>query len=222
VWCLLVCRSRQPRVITRSRSKHDIRCRRRGLPAAVGSRHLDAAIFERGMVRVSVLAVTRAGGGMADALASGASVLRDVGVQVPLRPPHWPQLIRSLRPVVFPAFFLELSYRRVILGRCRRGCPRPGPEDVSYPEIRRWKPVIGLPYLRWHPGTDLSFVVGSASPRPDPPRPIFYHAPTCSCRGKRRRSTGAASTARTHRRPFVQPVTPHRRRRVSRLDLSEG
>src|SRR5699024_1199034 len=31
--------------------------------------------------------VTRASGGMADALASGASVLRDVGVQVPLRPP---------------------------------------------------------------------------------------------------------------------------------------
>ena len=30
---------------------------------------------------------TRASGGMADALASGASVLRDVGVQVPLRPP---------------------------------------------------------------------------------------------------------------------------------------
>ena len=30
--------------------------------------------------------VTRASGGMADALASGASVLRDVGVQVPLRP----------------------------------------------------------------------------------------------------------------------------------------
>lgn len=29
---------------------------------------------------------TRASGGMADALASGASVLRDVGVQVPLRP----------------------------------------------------------------------------------------------------------------------------------------
>jgi hypothetical protein len=29
----------------------------------------------------------RASGGMADALASGASVLRDVGVQVPLRPP---------------------------------------------------------------------------------------------------------------------------------------
>src|ERR1700744_5651316 len=28
----------------------------------------------------------RASGGMADALASGASVLRDVGVQVPLRP----------------------------------------------------------------------------------------------------------------------------------------
>ncbi len=27
---------------------------------------------------------------MADALASGASVLRDVGVQVPLRPPHTP------------------------------------------------------------------------------------------------------------------------------------
>src|SRR5262249_51579725 len=31
--------------------------------------------------------VFRASGGMADALASGASVLRDVGVQVPLRPP---------------------------------------------------------------------------------------------------------------------------------------
>jgi hypothetical protein len=30
----------------------------------------------------------RASGGMADALASGASVLRDVGVQVPLRPPR--------------------------------------------------------------------------------------------------------------------------------------
>ena len=30
----------------------------------------------------------RASGGMADALASGASVLRDVGVQVPLRPPN--------------------------------------------------------------------------------------------------------------------------------------
>ena len=34
-----------------------------------------------------VLRLFRASGGMADALASGASVLRDVGVQVPLRPP---------------------------------------------------------------------------------------------------------------------------------------
>lgn len=34
----------------------------------------------------------RASGGMADALASGASVLRDVGVQVPLRPPRAVQL----------------------------------------------------------------------------------------------------------------------------------
>ena len=32
--------------------------------------------------------ISRASGGMADALASGASVLRDVGVQVPLRPPR--------------------------------------------------------------------------------------------------------------------------------------
>ncbi|SIP65203.1 hypothetical protein BN9982_170048 [Mycobacterium tuberculosis] len=35
-----------------------------------------------------VLRLLRASGGMADALASGASVLRDVGVQVPLRPPY--------------------------------------------------------------------------------------------------------------------------------------
>jgi hypothetical protein len=34
----------------------------------------------------------RASGGMADALASGASVLRDVGVQVPLRPQNWVEL----------------------------------------------------------------------------------------------------------------------------------
>lgn len=44
---------------------------------------------------------TRASGGMADALASGASVLRDVGVQVPLRPPravhepHEPEITNS-------------------------------------------------------------------------------------------------------------------------------
>ena len=37
--------------------------------------------------RGSIFPATRASGGMADALASGASVRKDVGVQVPPRPP---------------------------------------------------------------------------------------------------------------------------------------
>ena len=51
---------------------------------------------------------TRASGGMADALASGASVLRDVGVQVPLRPqnPNGPSLTAG--PVFRAAAYLGL------------------------------------------------------------------------------------------------------------------
>jgi hypothetical protein len=46
------------------------------------------AVGARGYYSDMVLRLFRASGGMADALASGASVLRDVGVQVPLRPPR--------------------------------------------------------------------------------------------------------------------------------------
>src|SRR5579875_1585955 len=45
------------------------------------------AIGEANYYSGSLHRLSRASGGMADALASGASVLRDVGVQVPLRPP---------------------------------------------------------------------------------------------------------------------------------------
>ena len=43
-------------------------------------------VGERGASRDRLPRLLGASGGMADALASGASVLRDVGVQVPLRP----------------------------------------------------------------------------------------------------------------------------------------
>ena len=47
----------------------------------------DVRLHDRAIVLKSTATeTTRASGGMADALASGASVLRDVGVQVPLRP----------------------------------------------------------------------------------------------------------------------------------------
>ena len=39
------------------------------------------------LFEICTILFVRRSGGMADALASGASVLRDVGVQVPLRPP---------------------------------------------------------------------------------------------------------------------------------------
>ena len=45
---------------------------------------------------LACLAVARASGGMADALASGASIRKDVGVQVPPRPPHksWSEQVK--------------------------------------------------------------------------------------------------------------------------------
>ena len=63
----------------------------------------------------------RASGGMADALASGASVLRDVGVQVPLRPlravPRTAQdEATNSKEVVASSF---ISWVRAIFGRVR-------------------------------------------------------------------------------------------------------
>jgi hypothetical protein len=50
------------------------------------SRKATRAVGEPGYYSDRLHRSFRASGGMADALASGASVLRDVGVQVPLRP----------------------------------------------------------------------------------------------------------------------------------------
>lgn len=52
----------------------------------VGDLDSDPTVWVRCRCGDTVARSIRASGGMADALASGASVLRDVGVQVPLRP----------------------------------------------------------------------------------------------------------------------------------------
>lgn len=70
----------------------------------------------------------RASGGMADALASGASVLRDVGVQVPLRPPRaQAHRTRPDRGQAIWSFLFGVRRRR---GRTRR---RPLPADRRSP-----------------------------------------------------------------------------------------
>jgi hypothetical protein len=74
---------------------------------------------------------------MADALASGASVLRDVGVQVPLRPPRavlrtaGVKVTNSKGVVTF--VFGEVSEsvtRKAVFGGLSRASPRVGPIRV--------------------------------------------------------------------------------------------
>lgn len=62
--------------------------------------------------------VTRASGGMADALASGASVLQDVGVQVPLRPQIKPRLAETFQEFQLAGVLL-VSQRLTQLPLCR-------------------------------------------------------------------------------------------------------
>ena len=65
----------------------------------------------------------RASGGMADALASGASVLRDVGVQVPLRPPPRAVQLKAVH---------EVRLRKCSLTFCRSVCST-HPSSVASP-----------------------------------------------------------------------------------------
>ena len=89
---------------------------------------------------------------MADALASGASVLRDVGVQVPLRPqravhePHGPEVTNS-KGFVTSGFSLfgGRVVRKLTVGELRVGVPTRGcwgENSRGFPD--RWVGDSGL------------------------------------------------------------------------------
>lgn len=101
------------------------------------------------ILRDTFLPVARASGGMADALASGASVRKDVGVQVPLRPPPVGPIRIRMGPTAFRGpFRWPCPCGPSSAGRRSRrlDCHRvPGRTPWRYPVSRVLRAVAGSP-----------------------------------------------------------------------------